>query len=205
MSPAKSVKSVLVVLVYAAVVILAQAAHADLITGVTASASSALLSVENTVNNSGLTGDMHINFGPGSMWLSELNEEADGWIEFDLGAVYALGKMHVWNYNGFLLTGAGMKNVVIKLSTNGSDWTSLPPTFAQASGSNDYTGFDVPLNSTSARYVKIESNSNHASGFLSSTAIGLSEVQFHSLPEPATMVLLALGGGWAIIRRRKHC
>lgn len=206
MSAMQCARALFVVLALLAVLVLGQSVQAALITGVTASASSSIYSADHAVNGNGLSNGKHGTLAVGNMWRSiEHNAEQVGWIQFDLGGVYTLARMHVWNYNGH--TPTGMKDADIKLSADGISWTSWSETFAQASGSSNYTGFDVSLKNISARYVRIESNSNHASGFFSTTSVGLSEVQFDgvSVPEPATVALLVLGGVFWVRHRKKIC
>ena len=85
--------------------------------GVTASSSMAGKEPENTVNGSGLdeTGLLHGNIGDGTMWLSSRDGEQPTWIEYDLGRVYKLHEMWVWNANDGMETsfGIGFKEVLI--------------------------------------------------------------------------------------------
>src|SRR5699024_11009872 len=63
---------------------------------------------ENVINNSGMSGtnslqDTHAANANGmTMWHTDANDvSTDGtaWIQFDLGAVYALDEMWIWNMN----------------------------------------------------------------------------------------------------------
>ncbi|MHC4537604.1 MAG: CBM96 family carbohydrate-binding protein, partial [Planctomycetota bacterium] len=65
---------------------------------------------ENTVNGSGLdeTGLLHGNISEGTMWLSDREGEQPTWIEYDLGKVYKLHEMWVWNSNESLETDFGL-------------------------------------------------------------------------------------------------
>ncbi|MBN2315412.1 MAG: hypothetical protein JXM79_15895, partial [Sedimentisphaerales bacterium] len=67
----------------------------------TASSSDEGKGPENTINGSGLdeSGLLHDNESEGEMWLSSRDGEQPTWIEYDLGKVYRLYEMWVWNFN----------------------------------------------------------------------------------------------------------
>jgi hypothetical protein len=123
---------------------------------------------QNSVNGSGLTGDTHSTAWEDSwtgLGTDESPNSARGdsvWIHYDLGHVYGLGLMHVWNGNEE--TGRGPSNVTIDYSVDGTNWTELGTfdDWPEATGSNDYTGFEGPdFAGVSARYVLITVNSTH--------------------------------------------
>ena len=41
------------------------------------------------------------------------------WIEFDLGQVYSLSEMQIWNYNVLGLANRGVKGITVECSTVG--------------------------------------------------------------------------------------
>ncbi|MHC4498491.1 MAG: CotH kinase family protein, partial [Planctomycetota bacterium] len=116
------------------------------------------------------------------------------WIHYDLGQVYALADMWVWNSNEDGYTNRGLKNVYIDYSTNGSTWTPLTSTqFSEATGSGSYAGFQGPdFSGTSARHVLISMINNWGAADWA----GLAEVKFNistgppdtdpPTPDPAT-------------------
>jgi len=141
---------------------------------------------ENTVNGSGLdeTGLLHGNIGDGTMWLSNPAGEQPTWIEYDLGKVYNLHEMWVWNSNEGLETmiGIGFKEVVIEYSADGAEYVTLGTTheFAQALGETNYAhNTTVDMNDISARYVRLTANSNW---FNILEQYSLSEVRFFYVP-----------------------
>jgi hypothetical protein len=163
------------------------AGHDD---GVTASASSTDQDSptvgafpENTINGSGLTGNAHSTdwidtWTSLGMTTAPNPNPAHGsghWLHYDLGQVYQLTLMHVWNNNE--VTGRGFNSVTIDYSVNGSTWTELgTSSWPEASGSGSYTGFDGPdFGGASARYVLITANSNHGDGW----GYGLSEIKIN--------------------------
>ena len=127
---------------------------------------------QNTVNGSGLTGDAHSNDWEDT-WTGLEETTADSpnpargdsvWIHYDLGHVYKLGLMHVWNCNEEGSTARGPSNVTIDYSVDNTNWTELGTfdDWEEATGEDDYTGFDGPdFAGASARYVLITVNSNH--------------------------------------------
>ena len=200
--------------------------HATLIAGVTvedSSSSNGGFSRQdfNSINGSGLTGLQHTSNPANAMWMtstggSDLTPE----IIYDLGAVYNIDRMRVWNYNegynngSFVLTDRGLNRVTVTFGETLSGATASNPTgtnlpntlagvttFAQATGLNSYEGEEFTFSTISARYVKIQALSNHGSTDVS----GLSEVQFFiaPIPEPSTTLLFGIGGLAMLLRRRK--
>ena len=165
-------------------------ANADVITGVTATATTESLSSTafNLVDGSGLTGTLHGTFPNGQMWLSGATTPQS--VVFDLGAVYEVSQLHVWNYNeagdspnpGDALVNLGANAVSVTYGTTLSGFSLGGATgtvgsitsFAKASGASGDAGetFSAPFQ---ARYVKFDVTSNHGHPL---NKVGLSEVQF---------------------------
>ena len=144
---------------------------------------------ENTVNGSGLdeTGLLHGNIGSGTMWLSNRDGVQPTWIEYDLGKVYTLHEMWVWNSNDGMETsiGIGFKEVLIEYSADGAEFVTLGTTheFTQAPGEPDYAhNTTVDFGGKAARYVRLTANSNW---FDIVTQYSLSEVRFFYVPVQA--------------------
>ncbi len=151
----------------------------------TASSSAAGKGPENTVNGSGLEGDLH-SISTDAMWLSEASEPGQVWIKFEFDRIYKLHEMLVWNYNAeSILSLYGLKEVTVEYSVDGSEWTQLDSVteFAGAPGENDYAPNNiVPFNGILAKYVMITANGNQGGGGGFFNQYGLSEVRFLSLP-----------------------
>ncbi len=105
---------------------------------------------------------------------------ASHWIRYDLGAVYKLGKMQVWNVNKTGESNKGLKEVVIDYSLNGTTWTQLGNfQFPQGTEAATYAGFEsANFNGISARYVLITAVSNWGAASCS----GISDVKFNIAP-----------------------
>lgn len=103
--------------------------------------------------------------------------DAGHWIQYDFGFLYNIGTTHIWNANEIGNTGIGMKDVVIDYSENGTSWTELGTfTFDEATGLNDYEGFEGPdFGNVNARYVLITALSNWDNG----NCVGLAEARFN--------------------------
>lgn len=196
-----------------AVALLASAAPAAMIPGVTATASSQfdVAGPEKTVDGSGLHGtnnEFHNQRDSGiaeNMWLGGSGDVADAFLEYDLGATFELTHMDIWNYGDTSnLTQRGISQVDIYYSTVASpgdpedagsaNWTLFDggdSVFTEAPfGTDDIPAFQFNLPVT-ARYVRFEIDSTFAG---TGGRAGLGEVQFFQVPEPASLALLGLGG-----------
>ena len=140
------------------------------------------------VDGSGLSDGQHGTIPDGSMWLSGGTccgsvEDLDPSITFDLGAVYTISSIHVWNYNestGGGLTERGVNEVSIEYGTT----AALGETVA---GITNFTQAPEPVVATyagevfdafppfTARFIKFDINSSHGGD---NAFYGLSEVQF---------------------------
>ncbi len=138
---------------------------------------------ENTVNSSGLVYDSHSN-DPTNMWLTDISESEQAWIQYEFDKNYKLNKMWIWNYNGASIhSGSGLKNVTIEYSNDNTNWMQRAgaPELAKAPGTNDYIyNTIVNLDGTIAKSVRITANNNWSGD--TSNQYGLSEVRFLHIP-----------------------
>jgi hypothetical protein len=129
----------------------------------------------------------------------------DAKVLFDLGSVYALDEMWIWNYNcpdNFRVlwwsggTASGMRDVAIEYSLDDRQWNSLktqgyPFRLARASGKMwmPATNLDNGKNSPvkfqggKARYVRITADATKGVGNWGGPVYGLSEVRFTYMDE----------------------
>lgn len=79
------------------------------------------------------------------------------WVNYDLGAVYVLDTLHIWNHNAWGETAQGVKRIMIDYSKDGSTWLSAGEvTVAQAQGSWKYVGAQaIVLDNIEAKNVLI--------------------------------------------------
>ena len=162
-----------------------------------------------TIDGSGLdpnSGTLHGNDGANTMALSSVatypNTVRGGtvagyvWVEYDLGSVYNLGALSIWNYNELNYPWFGFKEVTIEYSTTGStnpaDWTTIyDGTIPESAGGGlNPTPVDLDVNfaGAAAQYVVITADNppdhNHKPDQLDDC--GLSEVRFN-LPAAVTV------------------
>jgi regulation of enolase protein 1 (concanavalin A-like superfamily) len=159
------------------------------VTNITATASSfekAGNEPANTINGSGLTGDLH-GTSSATMWNSAFADPGPVWIQFQLPNEYKLSELWVWNHNTDFepVLGYGFKDVAIETSVDGTNWTLLKEVeFARASALPGYAhNTTVDLEGCLARYVRLTAKSNWSTVGLKQC--GLSEVRFFYVPVQA--------------------
>jgi regulation of enolase protein 1 (concanavalin A-like superfamily) len=159
------------------------------ITGITATASSydkATNMPINTVNGSGLTGDLH-GTSIDTTWTSSMTGPTPVWIQYQFDKAYKLYELWVWNHNTEFesVLGYGIKDATIEYSLDGTTWTLLKNTqFAQAQASAGYAhNTTVDCGGILAQYVKITAKSNYS--LVGLKQYGLSEVRFYYIPVQA--------------------
>ena len=174
------------------------------------------LAATHTVDGSGLSGSpaTHavIAYPGGNSWQT-ITQSGTGHIWFDLGDVYTLDHLHVWNLNFYApYNRRGAKDVDIRTSLDASNWyVETYTTFPMATGADGDPGFDIDATGwNAARYVAFYIGSNHG-GEDNAGHVGLSEVQFFEVtappnggdvPEPATGALAAAGLAFVFAVRR---
>ncbi len=118
-------------------------------------------------------------------WLScemRLNPNTtygDGhWIMYDFGHSYALGQMHVWNYNASDWVDMGVREMSIDISADGKHWINKGQHLVErAPGHTRYEGDDLyHFHGDTARYVLLTALNNHGG-----SCVGLGEVKFEVL------------------------
>jgi len=141
---------------------------------------------DHLVNGSGLTAGQHNTNPDGFMWHTA-NEVAGAWVVFDLGAVYQVNSIDVWNHNssiGVNETRRGINALTVQYGNAlyGSTNTATANTvagitnFAEATGLATYTGQNFnAFTPFTAQFIAFEIDSNHAGD----NFVGLSEVQFN--------------------------
>ncbi len=154
------------------------------ITTITATASSSdeATTPQNTVDNSGLTNDLHSTVDT-TMWLSSKTGPQPTWIQYAFDRVYKLYEMRVWNYNVVFepVLGFGFKDVTIEYSLDGTNWTVLKETqFPRAPGQNNHAAdITVDWAGVPAKFVRLTAKNNWG-GLV--PQFGLGEVRFYYTP-----------------------
>ncbi|MGD8501522.1 MAG: tetratricopeptide repeat protein, partial [Phycisphaerales bacterium] len=139
------------------------------------------MTVEHIVDGTGLAdgdvdGLLEHDENPENMWLSE-GGRGRSWVEFDLGGVYELGSILVWNYNERANTQRGVRSADISVWAPEAGWqkTFDDFNFAEAEGSFDY---DEPI---LVRFDGVKAQKARFEDLISlgdEEYIGLSEVRF---------------------------
>ncbi len=145
------------------------------------------------INGSGLADGLH-NASAGDMWMGADGKAEGRWWMVDLGAVYDVGRIKVWNFNQSGNSNRGLQSVDFLASTAESvlvadapdftdtaTWTTFldDVTLPQAPGAANYAGCD-PINLATpvlARWIAVSINTGWGGGYG-----GLSEIQFFEAP-----------------------
>jgi len=142
---------------------------------------------EKTIDGSGMNEADEHSIANADMWLGRPVGDDPVWVQYDLGQVYKLHEMLVWNYNVQfeIVLGMGLKDVTIDYSVDGAEWTALGDVeFAQGTAKADYVAnTTVEFGGVAVRHVRLTVNS--AWGTLPQPQYGLSEVRFLQIPATA--------------------
>jgi hypothetical protein len=114
------------------------------------------------------------NFG---QWLTAVNDLDDGaWVQFDLGELFALSHIYVWQGNETTLLGRGVKAFSVDVLIYGTVWQqAVAPTNLPISTGGDIRADVFALaNAASVQYVRMNITSTHGG----TPRAGLSEVRF---------------------------
>lgn len=152
-----------------------------------------------TVDASGFSNGAHASGEDGVAWTTVGNlgpgTDFSPSITYDLGAIVDVTSIREWGYNSSFLTlgtpmsKIGPKDVDVFTSTDGVTFTFAGSlVFAQAPGTNSYTGHLIPVNYQNVRYVRLDIQTNHDGAVFNGTPnqpggdgrflTGLSEIRF---------------------------
>lgn len=197
-------------LLLATSILAAGTANAVIISGVSASSSVGTFSsysINNLTNGVGLSSlDIEATHGNhySDMWMSD--EATTGVLTFDLGGLYAVSAVDIWQYNYSNNAERGVQDFDILVSTDGSNFTPLFTDLTLAISQNESTidSQQFWLSNINATHIQIDIKSNYGEPYY----VGLSEVQFSTglVPEPSSYALLAgiTGLTLTLARRRKR-
>jgi len=173
------------------------------LTIVTASSTATGYDPDNLCNNAGMTGTMYPqdrhNSTAADMWMSAANDTSPT-VTIDLGEIYPLGKMLIWNFNeytgGIDFSGRGIRTCFIEFSTDGAAWLELEggsgtgglfeleratTPSAPTPATNQVGGDPVDFRGNPARFVRFRATDNWggAPGDGATSYYGLSAVRLY--------------------------
>ena len=157
--------------------------------------STATYSVTNLVTSAGLFGDRHAFVPQGCMWLSATGPNSTNYVTFNLGKLYTVNGMKVWNYNdSSFISGAngriqyGVSNAAISYSTDGVNFTTnvASQNFNEGYGNfNPYAQSITFPSAVVAQYIRFNIKTNWGGG---ATGVGLAKVRFLSNTNPPAVL-----------------
>lgn len=150
--------------------------------------STATYSVSNLVSNVGLFGDIHCFVPGGAMWLSASGANGTNFVTFNLGGLYTLNAIKVWNYNDSAHVNYGVSNAAISYSTDGVNFTTNISSqgFNEAFGNyNPYAQTITLPSPVTAQYVRFNIKTNWGGG---TSGVGLAKVRFISNTNPPAVL-----------------
>lgn len=152
----------------------------------------------NVINGSGMNGGLH-DGNYNNMWMTDLGIQS-ATLTFDLGNVFTLSGVNLWNYNADFGLNRGVRDFAVSLSLDGINYSqALSATLNMGTGLA-LAAQTFALNGA-ARYVRLDVLNNYGDQW---SAVGLSEVNFTAVPEPAGLGLLGVGlVGLGLARRRR--
>lgn len=174
-----------------------------------------------TVDGSGLSGGAHAEGETGVAWttVGSLGPGTDfrPSITFDLGAIMDVESIREWGYNASFLTGGlplsriGPKDVDVFTSADGVNYAFAGSlVFAQAPGTNGYTGHLIPVSYQNIRYLRLDIKTNHDGAVFDGTGAqrggdgrsltGLSEIRFGIASPTVPPEVLSSGFDGAVFR-----
>jgi hypothetical protein len=139
----------------------------------------------------------------GGFWTTSENDVIGAWVAFDLGKLYDIRRIQIWNYNVSDWQSRSVNQLKVYASTDGHSFSSQNTlNLAKAPGTNDYPGeafsYSTPF---SAQYIKLEILSTYLSTGDPYRYTGLSHVLFWDTPGagiPVSAVPLP-GSVWGIL------
>lgn len=161
-----------------------------------------------TINGSGLSGvgdileQTHaVNSGnSGLYWIGNL---AGASLEFGLPGASAVDAVHLWSYSRTGEIDRGIQSFDISFSTDGGSNFGTPISISGVLIETYPDPIEVQsfnfAPQTGVTDIRINNIVNHGDP----TYVGLSEIRFSAVPEPAPLALLGLGGLWLLARRRR--
>jgi len=128
-----------------------------------------------------------------------------GSITFDLGGLYALDGMAVWNFNGFNSSTVGVKDLSILNSIDGVNFTPMggAPNHFRIGTVGGPERAELFSFASTASFVRFDVSSTYGN-----SDFGLSEVMFtgtppaSAVPAPSSIVLFACGLAMLLLVRR---
>lgn len=153
------------------------------------------------VNGAGLNGNQHTNTpANGTMWMNAYAPPAGQWFKMDLGVVYPLHSLRLWNFNWkpdatHDYTIRGVQQCDLYVSASATDpggtfpgtWTLVKAdhVFAKAPGVATYTNEPpVSLAGYSGRWVALRIDSSHGDA----SYVGISEIQVFANSAPLVSI-----------------
>jgi len=125
-------------------------------------------------------------------------------VTFDLGELYDLNTVYIWQHNQPGNFGRGVNQFDLLYSSDGVSYTAFANNLNLAiSPGGNISAQSFAFSQANVRFVQIAIDSAHSGS--ANEYVGLAEVMFDGIavPEPGSVALLAFAGAGIALRRRR--
>lgn len=144
----------------------------------------------NTINNSGVTNDMHDNASDAiTMWHTleggqgltnpdPGNHQGAAWIKFTFDKSYTLDNMWIYNHNQFNMSRRGLRDVYVEYSPDGESWILLGEYRLNEAAGTDFFPYNNEIFFGGIKAKSVLITAKEDGGNFGEPYYGLSEVRF---------------------------
>ena len=142
-----------------------------------------------------------------NMWLAKGVNDTDAgtlpaWLKFDFLEEYKISSVSMLNTKNHTYGDRGAKDFSLKSSSDGINYVSTGVSGKLDWQNTSFQNYDFS-SFVNTRYLMIEFTSAYNLQSVGYDSVGLNEVKIIAVPEPSSLSLLALGGVFFMVGRRR--